>query len=65
MTSILTKTGNDWCHLCGKRRKTTFVQFDIPSDAENEIIEPSRFVRMCKDCVYHLQRAINEVESLI
>jgi hypothetical protein len=50
--NIQSKTGVDWCHLCGERKNSIFIELSFLFNAENPEMEgPGRFVRICKDCV--------------
>jgi hypothetical protein len=48
---FLPKIGTDWCHLCGVRSSTTFIEFNVPYNAEHDIEEPARLVRLCAGCI--------------
>ncbi len=43
---------SDWCHLCGKRNDTHFVEFTVPKNAEHSTTDASRgYFRICSGCV--------------
>jgi ribosome-binding protein aMBF1 (putative translation factor) len=52
----------DWCHLCGKR-KTASADVWYAFNAEREIYEPSRYVRICVDCAERIVKVAGGPEK--
>lgn len=57
---LFPKKWEDWCHLCGQRTDK-LVGFDVPHNAEDNIIKPSRYVRLCKDCINEIKNKVDEI----
>lgn len=63
ITDLNCELRDDWCHLCGFRRKGLFVTFDMPYNAENNIAEPARYVRLCEFCVAKMRSVLKREET--
>ena len=64
MASIWKHSENDWCHICGYRRKETADVF-YPDNAEHDKIN-TKYIRVCTDCARNILEVCdewNEIET--
>ena len=64
MATIWKHGENDWCHVCGYRRKETADVF-YPNNAENDKGEENaKYIRVCTNCAENILTACREAKQI-